>query len=243
MDIAAACIVGAPDPDPEGEDSTGDSKAPHFFRELATKILESGPQLYLQSYILFAVGSHGDPVKVASVAISILALGHGLLKVLSMRRVLYTHWGSWMTAFLVAFIGPSLEIRRISPCLCGGGASIRNGPRGSGRSGKLRLCHTQRQRRTCNVVELPNSWTRCVLVLRGLLGSFISTTPKTGLNNRACFAGPVGRNGNLRAFRVRICKDELRTRTGERGAGPLGPAGLQRVVLPHPPLLLRPRDG
>ena len=51
-------------------------------RELATKLLESGPQLYLQSYVLFAVGSHREPVNVISVSISALALGHGILKVM-----------------------------------------------------------------------------------------------------------------------------------------------------------------
>ena len=75
VDIAAACIVGAPDP----EDRIGRYFA-MIFRDMAMKILESGPQLYLQSYILFAVGSHGDPVKLASVAISIAALGHGVVK-------------------------------------------------------------------------------------------------------------------------------------------------------------------
>ena len=80
-DIAAACMVGAP----HLGDSTDEFSNGYIFRELATKILESGPQLYLQSYILFATGSHGDPMKLASVAISILALGHGLMKLMSME--------------------------------------------------------------------------------------------------------------------------------------------------------------
>ena len=76
LDIAAACIVGAPDPTGVFDARVDASRN----REVTTKILESGPQLYLQSYILFAVGSHGDPMKLASVAISVLAIGHGLLK-------------------------------------------------------------------------------------------------------------------------------------------------------------------
>ncbi|CAJ1383509.1 unnamed protein product [Effrenium voratum] len=38
---------------------------------MATKVLESAPQLYLQSYVLYAAGSHGDPIKIASIGISI----------------------------------------------------------------------------------------------------------------------------------------------------------------------------
>ncbi|CAK9048317.1 unnamed protein product [Durusdinium trenchii] len=53
-------------------------------RELATKIGESAPQLYLQSYVLFAVGAHGSPMKMFSVIISILALAHGIIKTLLM---------------------------------------------------------------------------------------------------------------------------------------------------------------
>ena len=50
-----------------------------IFRELATQILESGPQLYFQSYVVFAAGSSGDLVTILSVGISIMALSHGIL--------------------------------------------------------------------------------------------------------------------------------------------------------------------
>ncbi|CAE7884208.1 unnamed protein product [Symbiodinium microadriaticum] len=49
-------------------------------RELYNKLLESAPQLYLQSYILFSIGGHGDPVGIASVSVSAISLAHGVVK-------------------------------------------------------------------------------------------------------------------------------------------------------------------
>ena len=144
--------------------------------------------------------------------------------------------------FPVAFIGPSLEIRRICRGPRPGSAPLQHGPRRIGSPGKLRPDHTQQEPQTC-VVELQNCWKRHgLLLLHGLPGSSLGNNA-LGLNSRACFAGPVGRNVNLHAFGIHICNNELRTRAHERGAGPLGPAGFQRAVLPHPPLLRRPKDG
>lgn len=49
-------------------------------RELYNKLLESAPQLYLQSYILFSIGGHGDPVGIASVSVSAISLSYGVVK-------------------------------------------------------------------------------------------------------------------------------------------------------------------
>eukprot|EP00913_Durusdinium_trenchii_P030522 g28591.t1 len=78
VDIAVAVRLGAPE---ETDDARTDSI---IARELATKILETIPQLYMQSYILFVTGTHGDPIKVTSIAISVLALSHGMLKAVGM---------------------------------------------------------------------------------------------------------------------------------------------------------------
>ena len=43
-------------------------------RNFATVILESAPQLYLQSYVLFALGAYGQTFKVMSVCSSVLSL-------------------------------------------------------------------------------------------------------------------------------------------------------------------------
>ena len=71
VDIALVFKLGAPD---DGR------KDVFMFREFITKSCESAPQLYFQSYVLFAVGSHGDPAQLVSVCISVLALAHGMLK-------------------------------------------------------------------------------------------------------------------------------------------------------------------
>ena len=51
------------------------------FRELVTKCLESAPQLYFQTYVLFTLGAHRDWVQAGSVAISTLSLAYGITKV------------------------------------------------------------------------------------------------------------------------------------------------------------------
>ena len=51
------------------------------FRELMTKCLESAPQLYFQTYVLFTLGAHRDWVQAGSVAISTLSLAYGITKV------------------------------------------------------------------------------------------------------------------------------------------------------------------
>ncbi|CAE7263940.1 unnamed protein product [Symbiodinium natans] len=76
VDIQLAVRRGAP--------SGGDETVGIILRELATKIGESAPQLYLQSYVLFAVGAHGSPMKMFSVVISIMALAHGIIKTMGM---------------------------------------------------------------------------------------------------------------------------------------------------------------
>ena len=74
VDIALVFKLGAPD---------GERKDFFIYREFITKLCESAPQLYFQSYVLFAVGSHGDPAQLVSVCISVLALAHGTLKLLA----------------------------------------------------------------------------------------------------------------------------------------------------------------
>ena len=53
-------------------------------REILTKCLESAPQLYFQGYVLLALGTHGEPLQAASVAISVLSLTHGGTKIFLM---------------------------------------------------------------------------------------------------------------------------------------------------------------
>lgn len=52
-------------------------------RDLMTKLSECTPQLYLQSYVLFAVGAHGDGFKVLSTVVSAISLAHGIAKSLA----------------------------------------------------------------------------------------------------------------------------------------------------------------
>ena len=58
-----------------------------IIREVLTKCLESAPQLYFQSYVLFALGAHGEPAQVASVVISILSLAYGSTKIFALNSV------------------------------------------------------------------------------------------------------------------------------------------------------------
>ena len=98
LEIAVACHKGAPD---LSTNDTDDRRRAVLHRELATKILESAPQLYLQSYILFAIGPHGETMKAASVLISTVALSHGLLKspAVTPQRALSRHT-YWLVSFL-----------------------------------------------------------------------------------------------------------------------------------------------
>ena len=52
-----------------------------LLRELATKCLESAPQLYFQAYVLLALGTHGEPLQAGSVAISAASLAYGGMKI------------------------------------------------------------------------------------------------------------------------------------------------------------------
>ena len=74
LDILLAMCLGVPEPRDIRR------RGPVVYREFASKILESAPQLYFQSYVLFRTGSLGDPVMIASVVLSGLSLSHGLLK-------------------------------------------------------------------------------------------------------------------------------------------------------------------
>ena len=78
MDIALIFKLGAPD---LSDRSSHQSVSVVATRELVTKACESAPQFYFQSYVLFAVGSHGDPAQLVSVCISVSALAHGIMKV------------------------------------------------------------------------------------------------------------------------------------------------------------------
>ena len=62
-------------------DGNIDMRIPQLFREGLTKCLESSPQLYFQSYVLFVLGAHGEPAQMASVVISILSLAYGGTKI------------------------------------------------------------------------------------------------------------------------------------------------------------------
>lgn len=55
-------------------------------RDMVTKMLESAPQLYLQSYVLFAVGQHRNRQKIVSVVISSLALSYGVMRFLTLDQ-------------------------------------------------------------------------------------------------------------------------------------------------------------
>ena len=79
VDIALVFHLGPPSLD-DSKDARGFMM---FLREFATKACERTPQLCFQAYILFAVGSHGDPVKLVSLGISVLALVHGTLSLRS----------------------------------------------------------------------------------------------------------------------------------------------------------------
>ena len=53
-----------------------------FWRELVVKVVETIPQLYLQLYVLLALEGHENAWRLASLGISVAALGHGLVQVL-----------------------------------------------------------------------------------------------------------------------------------------------------------------
>ena len=55
-----------------------------LLREVATKCLESAPQLYFQAYVLLALGTHGEPLQAGSVAISVASLAYGGRKIFFM---------------------------------------------------------------------------------------------------------------------------------------------------------------
>mmetsp|Transcript_46664 Transcript_46664/g.108997 ORF Transcript_46664/g.108997 Transcript_46664/m.108997 type:complete len:156 (+) Transcript_46664:355-822(+) len=48
-------------------------------RETINKLVESVPQAFFQAYVLFATGSHGQPLRVFSLTVSILSLSTSLL--------------------------------------------------------------------------------------------------------------------------------------------------------------------
>ena len=48
-------------------------------RETIIKLVESAPQAFFQAYVLFATGSHGQPLRVFSLTVSILSLSTSLL--------------------------------------------------------------------------------------------------------------------------------------------------------------------
>lgn len=79
LDIALACRLGVPNMKDRRDAQR--ILGPRY-REVANKLLESAPQLYFQAYILFAVGSHGDVMKVLSVIISACSLSHGVMMLL-----------------------------------------------------------------------------------------------------------------------------------------------------------------
>ena len=58
-------------------------------REITTKCLESAPQLYFQAYVLFALGTHGEPLQAVSVAISVASLTYGGMKAFFVCRHLF----------------------------------------------------------------------------------------------------------------------------------------------------------
>ena len=59
----------------------GDGEAtPAMLRDVIVKLTECAPQLYLQSYILFAVGAHGHFVNVFSTLVSASSLSYGIAK-------------------------------------------------------------------------------------------------------------------------------------------------------------------
>ena len=68
VDIAARLCTGRRERDVTGG---------RLSREVATKCLESAPQLYFQAYVLLALGTHGEPLQAASVAISVASLTYG----------------------------------------------------------------------------------------------------------------------------------------------------------------------
>eukprot|EP00438_Fugacium_kawagutii_P018757 Skav204396 [mRNA] locus=scaffold2947:178598:179590:+ [translate_table: standard] len=59
-----------------------------LLRETTMKITESAPQLYLQSYVLFAVGAHRHRSKLMSVIISAMSLAFGVTKFIAhLKRI------------------------------------------------------------------------------------------------------------------------------------------------------------
>ncbi|CAE7396510.1 unnamed protein product [Symbiodinium sp. KB8] len=84
-------------------------------RDMITKCLESAPQLYFQSYVLFAQGVHGEPTQLASIVLSILALSYGGTKIWSseymMNGFMIVKWHlrrrltSWPSLVLIFLTG------------------------------------------------------------------------------------------------------------------------------------------
>lgn len=62
-----------------GEEDTEENRRV-MIRDVIVKMLESAPQLYLQSYILFVIGEHRNHLKLISIMFSALSLAVGVSK-------------------------------------------------------------------------------------------------------------------------------------------------------------------
>ena len=84
----------------------GDDKHASRQYSFLTAVLESTPQLYLQSQVLFALGAHGQAFKVASVCLSIATLTTSVVTFGSHRL------GTWKAKAAAAlFIGTDAAVR------------------------------------------------------------------------------------------------------------------------------------
>ena len=116
--LAATGILGDDDDDGGIGPPVLSTKQKRFLRvirDMITKCLESAPQMYFQSYVVFASGVHGEPTQLASILISILALSYGGTKIWSssemMKRYVIVKWHlrrrltSWPSLVLIFLTG------------------------------------------------------------------------------------------------------------------------------------------
>ena len=81
-----------------------------FLRNLATAMTESAPQLFLQAYVLFALGAYGQGFKLASVGISIVSLTSSV--VMAAAASADTRMKTWKAkAIGMFFIGTDVAVR------------------------------------------------------------------------------------------------------------------------------------
>ena len=91
-----------------------EEKQSSISRDFTLKIMESTPQLYLQSYVLFAIQAHGDPLKLISTIVSAASLALGLVRFMVHTKVLPDILSTFTGKFLVGLFLTTDQLLRAS---------------------------------------------------------------------------------------------------------------------------------